>query len=382
MPSIMTESHPTVKNADRFQVLDGWRGVSIACVLIAHLIPLAGPRTMRLVAEPFNAAVPEFLAIVPEAWNFNASFGYLGMALFFNLSGFLITSFLLRKDATAGDFVIRRFFRIVPLAWLYLAVTLPFSYATVETWVANYLFYANLPPKRLVPLADHFWSLCVEVHFYCAIAAIFYLLRARGLLLIPLFAVFFTLLRFFEGIYASSITYFRIDEILAGAILALCYHGRMGVLGNGILRVARTLPQWLLVVLLVLACTKQGGWLNYLRPYFAALLIAATLLSSGTVLVRWLQNRVLAYLATISYALYVIHLGLLGSWLGTGELLEKYLKRPLLFIVLFILAHISTFQYEQRWIACGRKLSELLQSRGPSAATAGSIAPTRREREI
>lgn len=58
------------------------------------------------------AAQPEELAIQRDG-------GPDGLALFFTLSGFLITRFLLTHDSIR-DFIIRRFFRIVPLAWLAL----------------------------------------------------------------------------------------------------------------------------------------------------------------------------------------------------------------------------------------------------------------------
>jgi peptidoglycan/LPS O-acetylase OafA/YrhL len=78
----------------RLKALDGWRGISILCVLAAHLLPLG-----------------------PKSWQLNSAIGPLGMALFFTLSGFLITRFLLMHDNVL-DFLTRRFFRIVPLAWL------------------------------------------------------------------------------------------------------------------------------------------------------------------------------------------------------------------------------------------------------------------------
>jgi hypothetical protein len=62
---------------ERFVVLDGWRAISILMVLAAHLLPL-GPKVFQL----------------------NVAAGLFGMVLFFNLSGFLITHFLLnRPDA-------------------------------------------------------------------------------------------------------------------------------------------------------------------------------------------------------------------------------------------------------------------------------------------
>ena len=65
----------------RFQVLDGWRGISIVLVLAAHFLPLG-----------------------PKIWSLNSTVGPMGMALFFSLSGFLITSFLIKQDSVIDFF--------------------------------------------------------------------------------------------------------------------------------------------------------------------------------------------------------------------------------------------------------------------------------------
>ena len=318
----------------RLEVLDGWRGISILCVLAAHLLPM-GPKVLQL----------------------NAMFGLLGMALFFTLSGFLITSFLL-KNPTTLDFLVRRFFRIIPLAWLYLLIALAIAGASSDTWFAHYFFYANLPPKHLLPLTDHIWSLCLEMQFYVGIALMYALFGVRSLLAIPVIAFLFTMLRVTDGVYASSVSYYRIDEILAGCTLALIYHKR---LNPRLLEWMKKIPQALLVILLLISCHEQGGFMNYLRPYLAALLIGSTILHPTRALAPWLNNRVLVYLAATSYALYVIHPLLAGTWLGSGDVIVKYLKRPLLFVVLFALAHLSTFYYEHWWMANGKSLIKKLK---------------------
>jgi peptidoglycan/LPS O-acetylase OafA/YrhL len=164
----------------------------------------------------------------------------------------------------------------------------------------------------------------------------------------------FSLLRAYLGVYASDISYYRVDEILAGCALALVV--QRGWLG-GLRRWLAQAPQWPLLLLLLASCMPIGGWLNYLRPYFAALLVGATLLRPRTVLVHALDNRVLIYLAAVSYALYVIHPLLAASWLGDGAGIEKYAKRPLLLIALFALAHLSTNYFERWFIALGRVLA-------------------------
>ena len=152
----------------RFISLDGWRGISILLVLATHLLPL-GPKILQI----------------------NAMTAAMGMALFFSLSGFLMTTFLLHHTSIT-DFLIRRFFRIIPLAWLYIAITLFISNSTSEVWVAHLLFYANWPPMRLLDITAHFWSLCVEIQFYVGIALLVSILSKRGLLLIPLICIAFT----------------------------------------------------------------------------------------------------------------------------------------------------------------------------------------------
>lgn len=331
----------------RFVVLDGWRGISILMVLAAHLLPL-GPKVLQL----------------------NVAAGLFGMVLFFNLSGFLITHFLLHRTDVL-DFLIRRLFRILPLVWLYMAFVLlvyPLfspgsSPLSSETWLAHMLFYANYPPKPLIPATDHLWSICVEIHFYLGIALLVALLKKKGLMLLPFLGIGFTLLRVMNDMHFSVITHFRIDEILAGAVLALIYNDK---LGKGLREFLSQGSALLLLPLLVATCLPDAGFLNYLRPYVAAALIGVTLFNPQSRLVPLLSTRLLGYIASISYALYVIHMFLMTTWLGSGVGWEKYSKRPLLLLTLFIAAHLSTFYYEKRWIALGRRISEKLRRQGGS----------------
>ena len=95
----------------------------------------------------------------------------------------------------------------------------------------------------------------------------------------------------------------------------------------------------------------------YVRPYLAAALVGITLWRADGVLERLLRSRPLRYVAEVSFALYVFHPLLAHTWLGSGERLEKYLKRPLLFLALFASAHLSTFHFEKHFIELGRRLS-------------------------
>lgn len=336
------------KAESRYQVLDGWRGISILAVLACHLLPLG-----------------------PKRWHLNASAGLFGMAVFFCLSGFLITSFLL-KHGDVKDFLIRRLCRIVPLSWLALPVGLLMARAPLSMWLPNFLFFANLPPFWLTSITGHFWSLCVEVQFYAAVALVYGLFGRRGLLVaLPAGALIITALRVHSGDPASIVTYLRADEVLTGGVIALIFRGE---LGTGIRNWMTRINPLLVLALFTASTLEVLGPVGYLRPYFSACLVGATLLRSQPTFFAERQfralllTRPLAYVAEISYALYIVHPLLAHTWLGSGGKLVRYAKRPLLFAACFAVAHASTFWYEKRWIAWGRRLSGREAARVAAAA--------------
>lgn len=328
--------------AGHLAVLDGWRGISILLVLAGHLLPL-GPKALQL----------------------NDMAATMGMAVFFILSGFLITRFLLDRP-NVPDFLFRRFFRIVPLAWLGMLVALVMTGAPSTYYLPHFFFYANVPPLHLTDAGSHLWSLCVEVQFYVGIALLVALLGRRGLYVLPVLCVVVTLHRVWYGAQVDIVTWRRVDEILAGCLLAMAHAGKFGARPTALL--SRLSAYWPLV-LLAAASHPSGGALNYLRPYIAALMVGATLSNPPASLARVLRSPVLRYIATVSYALYVIHHLLMYTWLGSGDKIVKYVKRPLLFAATFGLAHLSTFYFERRWMEWGRRLSARFAQKRPASVS-------------
>ena len=316
------------RGGGRYDVLDGWRGISILAVLACHLLPLG-----------------------PKQWELNAAAGYFGMALFFCLSGFLITSFLLKGHGIV-DFLIRRCCRILPLAWLALTVGLWMAHAPRSYYLPNFLFFANLPPFHLTNVTAHFWSLGVEMQFYFGIAIACALLGRGGLWAIPICAVAVMVLKVSSATPVSIVTYYRVDEIMSGGILALIHSDKIRIRKW----IAAIRPEVALVALIA-SCLPETGWLDYLRPYCAAALVGSTLMRNESHLHDALKSRLLSYIAQTSYALYIVHPLLEHTWLGSGGTLIKYLKRPLLFVAIFAVAHLSTFYYEAPWISFGKRLS-------------------------
>lgn len=114
-------------------------------------------------------------------------FGWLGVDIFFVLSGYLIGTELLKqvRDGRSPDlptFYVKRAFRILPMFWLILA-----AYVLLPQWGEN----SNLAPiwryltftvnfgldYRLTGAFTHAWSLCVEEHFYLLLPVTILMLR-------------------------------------------------------------------------------------------------------------------------------------------------------------------------------------------------------------
>jgi peptidoglycan/LPS O-acetylase OafA/YrhL len=323
-------------------MLDGWRAVSILSVMAGHWLPLG-----------------------PKPWQLNAAVAASGMALFFTLSGFLITQLLYRDDRP-GPFLIRRLARIVPLSWgamLLLALAFPENRSLLT---ANLAFYSNLPPSRLMYGGAHLWSLCVEVQFYVFAAAIIALAGRRGLYLLPLLALVVTGLRVYAVQPFSIVTWHRVDEILAGATLALT------VIHLQARERTPRLPSWTplaLGVLLLASAHPALPYLNYVRPYLGAATVGTSLYAAPDWMRRLWTGAPARYVAEVSYALYVFHGMLTATWLG-GEGASKmvlYARRPLLIAATFAVAHVSTFYYERRFTDLGRRLARRMGNRVPEA---------------
>lgn len=338
---------PGDRPANRVAILDGWRAASILSVLAGHWLPLG-----------------------PKSWHLNASFATGGMALFFCLSGFLITQLLLR-DQRIGAFLIRRLARIVPLAWAGM-LTLALMANNRPYLLENLAFYANLPPPHLMYGGAHLWSLCVEVQFYATVALIVLIAGRRGLYALPVLALAVTGLRIMADQPISIVTWHRVDEILAGATLALFAHRHRP--GEATFRLPNWTPLALWLLLLASAHPDLPA-LQYLRPYIAAATIGTSLYAAPAWFRRIWTGTIARYIAEISYALYVVHGMLLVTWLGGEEAskLARYARRPLLIAATFAIAHLSTFHYERRFIELGKRLT---RKPAPAATAMASGQPS------
>jgi peptidoglycan/LPS O-acetylase OafA/YrhL len=166
---------------------------------VAGLQALRGVAVLLVVASHLHTIVstdPHFIDVTPLPWiNQALSRGFLGVDIFFVLSGFLITS-LLFKESEKGitsklkGFYYRRAFRILPALYALLIVSFiialweesSLTYQWNSTWGAL-LFISNwtFEPFFLQTQDDlgHLWSLAVEEQFYLVWPIVFFALSRR-----------------------------------------------------------------------------------------------------------------------------------------------------------------------------------------------------------
>jgi peptidoglycan/LPS O-acetylase OafA/YrhL len=181
-----------------------------------------------------------------------ARMGWIGVDLFFVLSGFLISGLLFEEFKKTGSIDFRRFFmrrglKIWPPFFIFIyfvIVSQLMSPPHKVPWL-NVLRTATFMQNYLGGVADHTWSLAVEEHFYLLLPLLFMFLiwiRPRSLnpfTLIPavfaMLAVVCLALRLWNGPQEAHMTHLRIDSLFAGVALGYVYHfspGLVRVLGR------------------------------------------------------------------------------------------------------------------------------------------------------
>jgi peptidoglycan/LPS O-acetylase OafA/YrhL len=217
----------TQKTLPQFPALDGLRGLAMILVVC------------------FHCAVATRSSVFPTAnslYNSLTEWGWLGVDLFFVLSGFLITRILLASKQERGyfkNFYVRRTLRIFPLYYTFLAIALWYLPGAADSvWVQKHqawlwLYVSNwqsvFSEAGSNPILGHFWSLSIEEQFYLVwpLIVLFMsqkqLLRFIGLALALLTA--WRLFVFWQGdleVLGKLLpnTFYRSDGILWGAFLA------------------------------------------------------------------------------------------------------------------------------------------------------------------
>lgn len=266
--------------------------------------------------------------------------GYVGVDVFFVISGYLITKIIVGEVVTTGDFNLRRFYarrirRILPALIATAAVTTLVAVASLTpaylvaygkslaasaASVSNLLFWSESgyfdAASRTKPLL-HTWSLSVEEQFYLFWPALIYLsyrfLGRKGLIWSIFVAGALSFIANYLAVAAHSIGFksdlfflpqFRVFEFAIGAI--------------GCITVKRLPPsRWLHELMMTLglamiiysiAWLREGMVFPYVKAIPSCLGSLLVIAAQGSKSVgRLLTNKAAIWLGTISYSLYLAH---------------------------------------------------------------------------
>ena len=302
-----------------FDGLDGLRGIAILLVFAHHFFHGASTT---------NAIANAFLNTCHAGW--------IGVDLFFVLSGFLITGILYDTKSDPNffrNFYMRRFLRIFPLYYgvLFIAfVILPLlsldlgaDFAQVrgeQGWLWTYTVNLVMAYREQTDFGwfNHFWTLAIEEQFYLIWPlAVFFCSRRQLLVIAVAGAIFAAGLRLFlvlhEGhrITAFVFTFCRSDTLLLGGAIALL--ARSAKTWKRCLQLSAPVAV-VCATVLIFIFFRQGG-LKTLNPLvqtlgystlailFCALVVAAVRVDH----IRFLQARWLRFFGKYSYGLYVFH---------------------------------------------------------------------------
>lgn len=332
------------QGARYFPALDGLRALSIVAVIWHHVYDPAGP------------------------W------GYLGVSLFFGISGFLITTLLLRERAASGTislrhFYLRRTLRIFPLYYAVVALYTLLVLATERDSAAGRQFLENLP-YFLTYTSNWFvdlgagervifyfaWTLAVEEQFYLFWPAVVrYARRAAIPVLVMVGLVLLdqtTELLAAAGRIDATLLPIRIIVSIATPICLGCLAAFAAERRRSFELLERALGRGgaAPAALLAIPAAVALGAPMLLTHLLMVLLVLSVSLRQDHPLAALLAHRVPRYVGTISYGMYLLHM--LSFNLVRRLLPDDWQSKAVLFLTVLAVsiaaATISYYAFE-RW---------------------------------
>jgi peptidoglycan/LPS O-acetylase OafA/YrhL len=331
-------------------------------------------------------------------------FGWMGVQLFFVLSGFLITGILWKekfKEDSLGDklkrFWARRSLRIFPLYFgylivigiIFLLVHFPVYYPTYAPYLFTYTFnYTRLLADwQGNPMFTHLWSLSIEEQFYVFFPLIIFLLPKKAIKYFLVAVIFISpLTRFLLGEYYKTQTslYIASDAVYWNTLshLDAFFLGGMIPVFELDRKIKKSLPLLLFSFVLVASCgvinflTANAEYsyfmdlgynhdvvTNYVHVWkytvlnllFASLILFLLSSNARAVLFRRIfENKILVRVGRVSYSMYIFHWAILVYVMQRLFPVENIYVKCLLFIPYAVLtysfAEMSFRLYESKFL--------------------------------
>jgi len=377
-------THNSKKQESRVPDLDGIRGIAIWMVLLVHIVyGFSNGPVYALSNSPgaLDFVPPVILLIVRHGW--------LGVNLFFMLSGFLITGILLgSKDRPHyfKNFYIRRVLRIMPLYFACVIVWSILYRGYGQYFLLSSLFAANMWwPLHIV--APHgpgvLWSLAIEEHFYLVWPLIVFLLNKRTLAAVT--AVIFIGSPILRWAFAGNVvqvfiymgTWFQLDGLAAGALMAIWARSEYASKRSA-LQIAAVLMACLIVISVAgipfgimepfsassIALRNTQAYLGFAAVFVLVVAYRGTKWSAP---LRW---RFLQLSGVLSYCLYLVHLSVgdgyeylidrfnIPVWFYVGSFGALCVRAAVMIGVSFAIALLSRKYLEGPFLALKDRFTE------------------------
>ena len=314
--AVRLSNHPT----GRIIEIEALRGAAILMVLVEHM--------------PLNLFhwLSRFHGFMLHYWR-----GAGGVDLFFAISGFVITrsiapdllsDVILPRRRVVVAFWIRRFWRLIPAAWLWVAIPLLLALLLNRSGAFRSLHQDALPataailnlaniyfgltwPAKDAGITSPYWSLSLEEQFYLLLPFVLLVLRRQTIwLMLGLIAYQF----FLPDTALATAT--RPGAIAVGVVLGLLHGGRVYDLTA---RPLMTCQPWLAALILPFSVIASGALLGSefglpsglkwgLEAVLCGLLVFAASFDRGYILTDGLVKRALVWIGARSYSLYLVHM--------------------------------------------------------------------------
>ncbi len=318
------------------------------------------------------------LFVAVSHWlNFTGSgvFGRFGVDLFFTISGFLITTVLLKlkKEIEAKRitlvqgfkiFYMRRSLRIFPLYYLLILILVLFHYSHIKNsiwWNLTFLsnFY-NLKVNNWTGHTDSLWSLAVEEQFYLLWAVIILLIPYRLLISTTLlFIISAPILRglfYFQGMnyfYTYLFTPACFDTLGLGSLLALLRFGDFKFYRKWINN--RIFKLFSFIFLLFTGFYMVFVWHSFSHfvlmrlsfGIFSFIIVDRCLEGFKGFIGKILSHKWITYCGSISYGLYLFHNLINGIFLGMKYPENQFLRFPIYLLSVIGIASLTYYWIEK-----------------------------------
>jgi peptidoglycan/LPS O-acetylase OafA/YrhL len=313
-------AHTAPRIHGRLPELDGIRAIAILAVLANHFF--SNERTQPGAGALHGVGAAAYLV---------AAHGWLGVDLFFVLSGFLITGILLdTRDRVTyfHDFWLRRALRILPLVFTVVTI-LTVIYRPHWAYVLMSFFFASdiaqlfgLGNQAMGPL----WSLAVEEQFYLIWPFLVLALPRRTLAIVALALVVAEPIARVVVNGPLDLPWFRVDGLAMGALIAIFarsrYFSRLTALRSAWAAIGVAFG--LLLLDLRLHFSSYGLRISEADLIFGAAVVSVLALPGA----KWsapLRSRTARFIADTSFCAYLIHVPLLelARYWGAGNTFQN-----------------------------------------------------------